>query len=255
MSRIILSLITVLIAISIGHSQNKRFNKQVYKSRSLECFYTNIFPSCEIIGVNSLFLIDIFKNKGIPIVHPNPVSYISSIGYLRNRIYSNANWTYAIGDYNKNDSLKSELMQYSFSFTLGYNIHNRKREWEKTSRHDSIIKKKEFSYIISTYLGIRTFRLRYLISENEKKINLNNYLDKPGYDIRAIQVSWPIGINVTFIFDDLSSLNFNISYLCNFDNQHPLIRAPQGRIRDSFDLPFRNFAFSIGYGFGMNKLQ
>jgi len=211
------------------------------------------YASGEFVKVDTNFFTELFNNKGIPTVNTESAFQTGSLGFMYNRLYSNLSYSYTLDKEKENDSLKSVLRQSSYSLTFGYNIFNKKWEWEKISKKDSTVTQREFSCVISPFIGIKTFRLRHITSNNAKSITIQQYFDKPGYDLRILQVSCPIGINMTFNLYDWFSFGLYASYLYHL-NKHPIIKSPKDRISNNLNLPIKNFYFGMGCGVGFNKL-
>lgn len=216
-------------------------------------FYGYFFTSGEFAKVDTSFFSNLLKNKPeIPTVKVVPSFYITSIAYMHNRIYTNFGFSYSNKNKMENDSLKSFLRQTSFSLNIGYNLARKIWEWETVSKRDSIVFKKKMSCVISPYIGIKSFRLRHVTTYKEKDLSLEQYLEKPEFDLRVNQLTFPIGLNMTFNFYDIYSVGFQIAYLYTISD-HPTIKTPHYKINNSTNLPINNLCFSLGLGMGFNR--
>jgi hypothetical protein len=255
---ILLISVLLVLFVRVGFTQEESYHLKTYENKfhSEKMQFRGSFgyylSSAEFVHVDTAFFTDLFNNKKVPTVNLVPALYIGSIGFMVNRIYTNVCYSYSPDKEKKNDSLKSVLRQSSYSLNLGYNIFREKWIWRSISKKDSSVRINKFACVISPYFGIKVFRLRHITSINEKHIFLQQYIDTPGYDLRVIQVSCPIGVNMTFNFDEKYSFGFYVSYLYNL-NEHPAIRSQRNRISTTAGLPIANFCFGLGVGFGFNN--
>jgi hypothetical protein len=255
--RILLISVFLIVFVRVGFTQVERYHLKTFDNE----FYSEkmqfrgsfgyYLGSDEFVHVDTAFFTDLINNRKVPTVNLVPALYIGSIGLMFNRIYTNVCYSYTPDKEKENDSLKSVLRQSSYSLNLGYNIYREKWVRRSISKKDSSVRINKYACVISPYFGIKVFRLRHITSINEKRITLQQYIDNPGYDIRVIQVSCPIGVNMTFNFDERYSFGFYVSYLYNL-SEHPAIRSQRNRISTTAGLPIANFCFGLGVGFGFN---
>lgn len=240
-----------------GFTQDKYypeyFNKKIDTNKiQFRGYFGYFFASGEVIKVDSNFLTKLLINNSIPVANPLPAFQIATLGFMYNRLYSSFRYSYSIADNEKKkDTLKSVLRQSSFSLTFGYNVFRKKYEWETFAKKDSAVQRKSFAFVITPYVGIKVFRFRHITSYVSKNITLDQYLNFPGYDLRVIQFTCPVGVNATFLLNNWFSFGFYSSYLFHL-HEYPIIKATQDRIKTNINGPVKNFNFGMGCGFGFN---
>ncbi|MDD3741310.1 MAG: hypothetical protein PHH30_08710 [Bacteroidales bacterium] len=257
MTERIIQVVLLIVFTSTGFAQEDSYYLNAYDNKldtgkmQFRGMFGYYYVSGEFVRVDTTFFTELFNNKGIPTVNPESAFQIGSLGFMFNRLYSNFSYSYTLDKEKEKDSLKSVLRQSSYSLTFGYNIFRKKWEWKSISKKDSNSTFRNFTCVISPFIGIKTFRLRHITSNNEKSITFQQYFEKPGYDLRIIQFSCPVGINMTFNFNDRYSFGFYVSYLYHL-NEYPIIKSPQDRISNTANLPIKNLYFGLGCGVGWN---
>lgn len=168
----------------------------------------------------------------------SPVSssyqYGGNIGFMRGKLFIGSNFNFH-DTKREMDTLSSKLNQFTTSLNLGYNIVQRK------------------SFSISPYVGLKYNRFRYRELNHLKKIDLNTYLENPGYDLRVSEFSVPIGVSFNFLYKNWFSYGFQVSYNNPFTH-FSFVNSANNRIIGINEKILDSLNFSMGFGFGFNYL-
>ncbi len=201
-------------------------------------FYTGLhgglyYSAMELIPVQEDFFGRLFEDKNIPAVDLFPVHYLANISFMRNRMYSGISYSStSSGNVEKNDSLISELNQYSLAAKSGYNF---------------VVHK---SVVVSSFAGLRYTRFKHLTNLRKRNLSLDEYLENPGIDLRVSQFSAEVGLNASFPINKNYSIQVFVSYLMGLDN-YPIIRSDGNRIHEDIINPVKNnIIFGLSFGAG-----
>jgi hypothetical protein len=230
--RILTLVIFSILLIKSAHAQVEFSPDHNNQPQKFTGFHGHFITSGEFIRVNPVVFKTLLTSEELPVLDIAPGFYLSSMSFLRKRLYTNIGYSYAPDDEITNDRLKSKLTQTSFVGRVGYNLFR-----------NNIM-------VVSPYAGIRYTRFRHLTGLKHIKVTLDDYLETRMIDLRLSQYSAETGVNVNFLIRSYWSVGIYAAWLHSLQN-NAFVRTGQNRIYDfNPGTPVRNFMVGIGFGFG-----
>jgi len=230
--------------IRIPMHTNSNYPKNSYDNERKNKFGLIIFEAAEFFDNDFSDFEPIIGSYNIDNIKRSNAILITEIAGTYKRYYFGISCGYNSDDTNKHDSLNIEFNTTQFGLNFGYNIINTKR------------------FLITPKVSFKWNRYRFINSDNEDKIPIEQYINERDLDLRFHQLVGVVGLNLSvkfyennLMFTDYWTVGLYGGYSFKINNK-PYVYSSHNRLTTNRRIHMKDYNIGLYISFNFaNKYE